>query len=126
MRRATIRFTAEEYKNIEDMSILLNKSISAYVRESSANMITLNYNYETIEEHTKVISDLKKEINIIVNMSLQTKEIYNADIQNIIVLLEEIVKEEKKLLKILEKDRRQKSTQIKKEVRKEIDKRLKR
>lgn len=126
MEYKTINFkvTSEEYDLIKDNAKLSDKTLVAYAKEVLINRASLDFDYESIREHTNELSELRKELNKVLHTIMDTEEAYNADIQTILLLMKEIMNSEKEFLKQMEKDREQKKKEVKKTIKKLVDKQL--
>jgi hypothetical protein len=124
IKRTAIRLTREDYDIIEQLALLSDMTTNAYIAHAAKSPLSLQINYDILEQHTKILSDIKNDMKLILHTAIQTGEIYHKDVQNALFLLNQIIENEKELYKELEKDRKKKNTLIKNTLIKELDKRL--
>lgn len=101
----TIHFRVDEseYEKLKNGANKSGKSVSAYARNCALNQYSLCVNYDEIEQHTKEISEIKSAMNRLIYTLVRAGNYYPADIENILKLLNEISKSEKKLINLFQK-----------------------
>ena len=119
-----LKIPVEDFETIKLNAAASDKTVTAYAKEVMVNRAVINIDYESIREHTKEISELKKDLNMVLHTIMKTEEVYNPDIQNILEILNDILKSERKFLDQMEKDREKKKREIKKELRKISEKQI--
>lgn len=114
--RSQINFkvTQQEYEQIHKFAQENKKSVAAYCREMALNKSIILFDYQSIREHTKEISELRSTINNIVDAVMNSGEFYQIDMDNIFALIEKINESESKFLIQMSKDREKKAKEFKK------------
>ena len=120
MKQILIRVSEEEYEALKEASEIADKTVNSYIKEIGLNKVILNINYDEIKEHTKEISELRSDISKIANVIVKTDEAYNADIKNILNLVQEVLDTEKKFLSMMERERKALRNSVNKTVKKTI------
>jgi len=125
--RKVIFITDEDEKHIQQRADKAEVSFSKYIVDCATHGDSLMdkkiiIQYEDLDSHTREIAELRKSINMILNIVFATKEVYEADIKTILSLMERIEKLEIELTETIEHKR----TQIKKEAKRLIENRLQR
>lgn len=122
MKQVLIKMPDETYELIQELAAKAGMSVQAYMIMMSKDLMIYTPNYESIDNHTKEISELKQDVGLILRTVNKTDEIYNADIQNILNILNMILKSEKQFLKRLDNDRKKNRNLITKTINKKLDK----
>lgn len=120
-----IRMSETELENIQDNAKACNKTVSAFVRESATNFCVLNYDYETVMQHTHEITSLRNAINQLVYTIKKTGEYVPADLEYILNKMNEISKSENEFVNNMLDDKEKKSKLIGREVRKIVRQKIK-
>lgn len=119
-----LKFPVEDFEIIKSNAAASEKTITAYAKEVMVNRAVIEFDYESIREHTKEISELRQDLNMVLHTIMKTEEVYNPDIQNILEILNDILKSERKFLEQMEKDREKKRREVKKQVKQLVDKQI--
>lgn len=90
MRQINIKVSDEEYDLINANAALLDKTITAYVKELALNQNIINYDFETLQKHTEEISNIKQALNQIVITMIQNGDIYSGDMNTILSVIQEL------------------------------------
>lgn len=122
MKQVLIKMPDETYELIQELAAKAGMSVQAYMIMMSKDLMIYTPNYESIDNHTKEISELKQDVGLILRTVNKTDEIYNADIQNILNILNMILKSEKQFLKRLDNDRKKNRNLITKTINKKLEK----
>lgn len=125
--RKTLYISQSEAEEIQQRADKAEVSFSKYIVDCATHGDSLIdkkivIQYEDLDSHTREIAELRKSINMILNIVFATKEVYEADIKTILSLMERIEKLEIELTETIEHKR----TQIKKEAKRLIENRLQR
>ena len=99
--------TEEEYEVIKHNANERGQTVSAFIRDVSINTVSISFNYDAIIEHTKLINQIKTEMNAVITMLVQTNQAFPIDIEKMINLLHQIDKTEKNMLQKTQKERQQ-------------------
>lgn len=121
MKQVLIKMPDETYELISELAAKAGMTVQAYMITMSKDLMIYTPNYESIENHTKEISELKNDVGLILRTVNKTDEVYNADIQNILNILSMILKSEKQFLKRMDNDRKSNRNHITKVINKKLD-----
>lgn len=120
MRQINIKVSDEEYDLINANAALLDKTITAYVKELAINQNIINYAFETLQKHTEEISNIKQVLNQIVITMIQNGDIYSGDMNTILSVIQELTDSEKEIKSQLRKERESNRKYLKKCVQKNL------
>lgn len=120
MRQINIKVSDEEYDLINANAALLDKTITAYVKELALNQNIINYDFETLQKHTEEISNIKQVLNQIVITMIQNGDIYSGDMNTILSVIQELTDSEKEIKSQLRKERESNRKYLKKCVQKNL------
>jgi len=120
MRQINIKVSDEEYDLINANAALLDKTITAYVKELALNQNIINYDFETLQKHTEEISNIKQGLNQIVITMIQNGDIYSGDMNTILSVIQELTDSEKEIKSQLRKERESNRKYLKKCVQKNL------
>lgn len=120
MRQINIKVSDEEYDLINANAALLDKTITAYVKELALNQNIINYDFETLQKHTEEISNIKQVLNQIVITMIQNGDIYSGDLNTILSVIQELTDSEKEIKSQLRKERESNRKYLKKCVQKNL------
>lgn len=120
MRQINIKVSDEEYDLINANAALLDKTITAYVKELALNQNIINYDFETLQKHTEEISNIKQVLNQIVIKMIQNGDIYSGDMNTILSVIQELTDSEKEIKSQLRKERESNRKYLKKCVQKNL------
>ena len=120
MRQINIKVSDEEYDLINATAALLDKTITAYVKELALNQNIINYDFETLQKHTEEISNIKQVLNQIVITMIQNGDIYSGDMNTILSVIQELTDSEKEIKSQLRKERESNRKYLKKCVQKNL------
>lgn len=104
----------EEYEIIKQNAKNRNQTLSAFIRDVSINTISIQNNYDAIQQHINEINQIKSELNAIITMLVNTNQAFPIDIEKMISLLQEINQSEKTMLQKTQNERKQIRNYIKK------------
>lgn len=120
MRQINIKVSDEEYDLINANAALLDKTITAYVKELALNQNIINYDFETLQKHTEEISNIKQVLNQIVITMIQNGDIYSGNMNTILSVIQELTDSEKEIKSQLRKERESNRKYLKKCVQKNL------
>lgn len=101
-------YCSEEERNlIAKNAADRGQSLSAYMRDVSTNVVSVNLNYDAVLQHINEINQIKSELNPIISMLVKTNQAYPVDIEKIISSLREIDRTEKIMMQNITKERQQ-------------------
>lgn len=120
MRQINIKVSDEEYDLINANAALLDKTITAYVKELALNQNIINYDFETLQKHTEEISNIKQVLNQIVITMIQNGDIYSGGLNTILSVIQELTDSEKEIKSQLRKERESNRKYLKKCVQKNL------
>ena len=121
MKQVLIKMEDDIYEQITKLAKEADMSVQSYMIAMSKDLMIYKPNYESIDNHTKEISALRNDIGLILRVIDKTNEAYNPDIQNIINILNIVLKTEKQFLKRFDNDRSRNRTLIKKTINKKLE-----
>lgn len=104
-KRISTRVTVSEHAKVKENADELGMSISAYIKTAALNPQIVIYNYESITEHIKELKEIKGMLLPLVSMLFETRNVYQADINKLITLLQGIDESEKRMLRNRKKER---------------------
>ena len=117
MKQILIKVPDETYELLQQLADQADMSLQAYMVSMSKDLLIYTPDYKSINEHTQEISSLKQDVSSILRTVNKTDEVYNADIQNILLVLNLILKSEKQFLKRMDNDRKSKKNHITKVIK---------
>lgn len=94
-----IMVSNEEYENIQRLAKKCSMPVSAYIRLVAENPIIIRYNYDTVREHTKRITEVRDAINRVAFTIEATNNYLPRDIETIVDLMTGLFESENQLLK---------------------------
>lgn len=114
-----------EYKRIQDNAKAMDRTVSAYIRESAKNACVIAWDYQQIIDHTHEITSLRNAINQLIYTIRRTGEYVPADLEYILEKMNEISKSENEFLGLMLEDTERKTRVVAQTVRKIIREKLK-
>ena len=100
------------------------KTVSDYVTEVALNFCVLNYEYEDVIAHNNEITYLRNAINKLMYTIIKTGEYVPADLEFILVKMNEISKSEGKFIVLMLDDTEKKSRVVARTTREIVRKHL--
>lgn len=116
-----LRIKKEEKECIQNIAKLCGMTVTAYMKNSALNTSPIIINRDVVLQHTDEISKLKQQINLFIETVVDSGQCASIDIENVILLLEEIVKLENTFLSEI----RREEERIKRYVKKIINENIK-
>lgn len=113
-KQINIKCAEAEYDYISGNASLLDKTVTAYVKELALSQNIINYDYDALNLHTKELTNIKKILNDILFNIIKNGETYKGDIQTVLLIISQLNKSENELKTLFRKDRETKRKYIKK------------
>lgn len=113
-----------ELEYIQANAKAMDKTVSAFIRESAKNFCVLQCDYKQITDHTHEITSLRNAVNQLVYTIKKTGDYVPADLEYILTKMNEISKSENEFVNLMLDDKEKKTKAITREARKIVRQKL--
>ena len=115
-----VRVSYRDLQIIKNNAKAVDKTVPAFLRDLGVNFCVLKWEYQTIINHAHEILATKNAINQLVYSIRKTGEYVPADLEYIILKLDEIAKSEKQFVERMLVDQEQKTKNVARSARRII------
>lgn len=96
-KRINLRIKKEAYERIKENAEKNNLSMNIYLQKIAMDGFIINNDYSYFDEYVTAFADVRKSIDLLTLSVLNTSEFYPQDLENIYLVLEELLNNQKKI-----------------------------